>query len=39
MRQPEAAQVTETVQRITGQPAITLPEFLAEQASVFAAAA
>jgi uncharacterized protein YbjT (DUF2867 family) len=39
LREPEAAEVTGTVERITGQPATTLREFLADHASAFVAAA
>ena len=39
LRDPEAGEVTNTVERITGQPATTLREFLADHASAFPAAA
>ena len=39
MREPKAAEVTDTVERITGQPATTLGKFLADHASAFSAAA
>jgi len=37
LREPEAAEVTGTVERMTGQPATTLREFLADHASAFLA--
>jgi NAD(P)H dehydrogenase (quinone) len=39
LREPEAAEVTGTVERMTGQPATTLREFLAGHACAFVAAA
>jgi hypothetical protein len=39
LAEPKAAEVTNTVERITRQPAITLREFLADHASAFPAAA
>jgi hypothetical protein len=39
LREPEAGEVTDTVERITGQPATTLREFLVDHASAFPAAA
>jgi uncharacterized protein YbjT (DUF2867 family) len=39
LREPKAAQVTDTVERITGQPARILAEFLADHTSAFPAAA
>jgi len=39
MREPKAAEVTDTVQRITGHPATTLGKFLADHTSAFPAAA
>lgn len=39
LREPEAARVTDTVERATGQPATTLREFLADHKGTFAAAA
>lgn len=39
MHEPKAAKVTDTVQRITGRPATTLGEFLADHTSAFPATA
>jgi uncharacterized protein YbjT (DUF2867 family) len=39
LRDPEAGEVTNTVERITGQPPITLREFFTDHASAFPAAA
>ncbi len=39
LREPKAAEVTDTVDRITGRSATTLGEFLADNASTFPAAA
>ena len=39
MSQPKAAEVTDTVERMTGRPATTLTEFLMHNAAAFAAAA
>ncbi len=39
LRDPEAGEVTDTTERITGQPATTLREFLADHAPAFRAAA
>ena len=39
LREPRAAEVTNTVERITGRSATTLGEFLADQPSAFPAAA
>lgn len=39
LREPKAAEVTDTVERITGRSATTLGEFLADHASAFSAAA
>ena len=38
MREPKAAEVTDTVERVTGQPPRTLTEFLADHAAAFPAA-
>ena len=39
LREPKAAQVTDTVERLTGRPARPLTEFLTDNAAAFAAAA
>ena len=39
LREPKAAEVTDTVERMSGQPATTLARFLADHASAFQAAA
>jgi hypothetical protein len=39
LRQPAASEITDTIPRITGQPATTLREFLADHMPAFLAVA